>query len=572
MKLFLLLFAIISTPSFSQENPDSLYHNFTKAYDELSASKIANLYTENAETLNLYDGSKPNSCKGHAQIEQYFDRFFKNTAAKNQTLRLTFKIADRKKQGDYILDNGFYRLEVAEIKKPSFFLFGKFSTVLAIENKQWKFKTDATTNTDFIEYENAIVSTIPIREELLLPAYYDDLLGDYVNDKNEIIVIGRSQSRLYAFFEQSNEYRGLGKVNANTWTMGSTILSNKTTKTIKFYTNKKEFYESEKLVSTAIKKDFYTCEKVFYNNVNGQKLGGTIFKPTKPNGKAIVLVHGSGPQDRNGYASIIRLLADVIARQGITVLTFDKQGVWGSEGNYEKQNFESLAKDALAGISYLKSRKNFKLTKIGLGGSSQAGWIIAKAIQQSNNVDFALTIGAGGSGVSVIDQNLYNTELTMKCAGSYSANQIEKALKQQKYFFEFLQDPKKAKQLDDFTHNIAGDSLIRDWLFPISSQVDLYNRNQWFTALEINFDPLPVWQKYTKPVLMTFSEFDDSTPTFVAKAKVDALKKNNIKTELFKNAQHLGLETDAICNNEIGSLHKFHPAFFENIKKWFGTF
>ena len=70
------------------------------------------------------------------------------------------------------------------------------------------------------------------------------------------------------------------------------------------------------------------------------------------------------------------------AREGITVLTYDKQGVGQSEGNSDYESFTDLAQDVLAGIDFLKSRNDLSISKIGLAGSSQAGWIIAKAIEK----------------------------------------------------------------------------------------------------------------------------------------------------------------------------------------------
>ncbi len=572
MKLSFILLLLSTTFSFGQQtepNADFLYENFTKAYDELSAEKLADLYTYNAEALNLYDGGSPNSIKGQQEIKKYYTKFFQSVKENNQILSLTFKIIDRNKIGDNILDNGFYQLEIITPNKPSSFSFGKFSTVLEVQNKEWKFKTDATTNTDFIEYENAGNKTIPQRDELLYSSFYDELLGSYLTDDNQIIVIGRSQIKLYAFYEKTNEYRGLNKVNATTWTKGKSIKSNEVVQTFKFKNHKIDIYENEKLIATATKQQFYKNEKVFYNNTKGIKLGGSVFIPEKPNGKGIVLVHGSGPQDRNGYASIIRLLADIFAREGITVLTYDKQGVGESEGNSEYESFTDLANDAVSGIDFLKTRKDLNLSKIGIGGSSQAGWIIAKAIEHNEKkVDFALTIGAAGSGISVIEQNLYNTEISMKCAKIYSKTQIDNAITQQRYFFDYLLNQSNAKKLDEYSRKVSKDTLIRDWLFPTSKQIDLTNKNQWFTALEINFNPLPIWKNYNKPVLMIFGEFDDSTPANIVKSKVDNLTNMNVKTVFIEKGQHIGLETSSLCKNDFTDLSKFHKDFFAEMKLW----
>jgi pimeloyl-ACP methyl ester carboxylesterase len=571
MRIIILLFISFNIHCFGQkieQNPDILYENFTKAYDSLSSKSIANLYLENAEVLNLYDGENSSSMKGKMEIQKYYKDFFERFKNNNQKLKLTFKIANREKVGKNILDNGFYQLEFITQNMPSFFTFGKFSSVLELENDVWKFKTDATTNTDYVEYENSVEPKIPERDEPLFSEFYDNLLGNFITDDGQLIVIGRSLYRLYAYYEKTGEYRALNKVNATTWTIGKTIISSEIQQTYKFSSDKIEIYENDKLVNIATKKQLYKSSKVTYANANGIKIGGTLFVPNQSNGKAIVLVHGSGPQDRNGYASIIRLLADILSRDGTTVLTYDKQGIGQSEGNWATENFVELAQDAIAGIDFLKSYKELSLSKVGIGGSSQAGWVIAKAIEKRQDIDFVLTIGAAGSGIPVVEQNIYNTEVVLKCDGSFSKKQIKNIITQQSYFFEFLKNPNQANTLDKFTKSIENDKKIRDWLFPSSKQVDLNNRNQWFTALEVNFDPLPIWKKYENPVFMIFSEFDDSTPASIVKSKVDNLNKKNVKTIMLPNAQHIGLVNDSVCVSNIGGLSKFHKDFFKEMKLW----
>ncbi|HOY12333.1 MAG TPA: hypothetical protein PLY70_04300 [Saprospiraceae bacterium] len=159
--IFLAFFAINCLGQSTGPNPDDLYLNFVKAYDVLSAEKLANLYIKDAEALNLYDHSPSNSMKGRPSIEKYYERFFQAIKDENQKLRLTFKVVDRQKVGDLILDNGFYQLEVLPSAGSGQSSYGKFSTVLMVEDGVWKFKTDATTNTELVEYEGAVGEMIP---------------------------------------------------------------------------------------------------------------------------------------------------------------------------------------------------------------------------------------------------------------------------------------------------------------------------------------------------------------------------------------------------------------------------
>lgn len=568
---FLLFLKTLSCFSQTESGANLLYLKFSKAYESLSAVDITQQYTDDATILTLYQNDKPNSLQGISSIEKHYKDFFQNWKSKNTHLNLVFKIAERKTTGAVTYDNGFYALEISEKNKPKQTFFGKFSTVLHLINGEWKFYTDATSTATFTEFENTVAPLISASDFYLYSEFYDQLLGSYKTTDNKIITIGRSQTRLYAYYPERGMYRGLQKINATIWTAGEKIISDSSITTYNFIQTgngyKLGISKSGTKTVVAEKINFYTTQKVLYKNNDGINLGGTMFLPKKPNGKAIVLIHGSGPQDRNGYASIIRLLADVLTSNGTTVLTYDKQGVGSSSGNWESESFEQLADDALAGINYLKSNKQLKFTKIGLGGSSQAGWIIAKAIKKNKAVDFVLTIGAAGSGVSVTEQNLYNTKVLMECQ-NFTASQIITALTQQNLFYEYLQNKSDGKVLDNFTIIASKDSLLRDWLYPTSKEIDFTNKNQWYTALEINYNPIAAWKQYNKPTLMLFSEFDDSTPTDIVIKNLRALNKNNIIVKLLPKSQHIGLVTDSLCNADIGNLQKFNSHFFSTIINW----
>jgi pimeloyl-ACP methyl ester carboxylesterase len=422
------------------------------------------------------------------------------------------------------------------------------------------------TNNDF---ENKVPNIAETHEQTDTTEIYNKWLGDYVTPDNQLIAITRSQRRLYAYFENSQVFRGLNKVNDTTFSSGKTVVSQDTEAIFQFSNTHLIIQEKNKTTIYAFKKDLCLTRNVSFFNKKQVKLSGTLFLPNEPNGKAVVLVHGSGEQDRNGYASIIRLLADVFARQGIVVLTYDKQGIGNSEGNWASMSFKDLADDALSGITFLKKRHDIDVQKIGLAGSSQAGWVIAKAIEQSQkDIDFTLLIGAAGSGISVIDQNLYNTEMQMTCLGSFSKQQIDQALLQQWYFLKYVSTSKYGAEYDKITAKISQDTLIRDWLFPLTKDIDLKNRSQWFTALELAFDPLPIWGNFDRPSLMLFSEFDDATPTEKVIVKIKGLKNPKIKTVVIPKAQHIGLETDNICKAEVVDMKNFNPQFFIELINW----
>ncbi len=121
----------------------------------------------------------------------------------------------------------------------------------------------------------------------------------------------------------------------------------------------------------------------------GVSLAGTIYKP-KNALAAVVLVHGSDQVPR------MTEFAKLLAKNGISVLTYDKRGVGESGGvyagpevgtnNIDPVNLTLLADDASAAVDLLHQQN--KNIPIGLVGFSQAGWIIPMAANKNSLVDF----------------------------------------------------------------------------------------------------------------------------------------------------------------------------------------
>jgi len=124
-------------------------------------------------------------------------------------------------------------------------------------------------------------------------------------------------------------------------------------------------------------------------NSEGANLAGTIYRP-KNAYASVVVVHGSGQETR------MTEFAELLANNGISVLTYDKRGVGKSGGvyagpevgtnNIDSLNINLLAKDARAALKKIKHYNNG--LPIGLLGFSQAGWIIPTAANNNPLVNF----------------------------------------------------------------------------------------------------------------------------------------------------------------------------------------
>ena len=145
---------------------------------------------------------------------------------------------------------------------------------------------------------------------------------------------------------------------------------------------------------------YYEQEVFFLNEKDRVRLAGTLSLPlAKGPFPGVLLITGSGPQDRNddmfGHKPFL-VLADHLTRLGIAVLRVDDRGVGKSTGSFSVATSQDFAADALAGIEYLKTRKEIAHGKIGLLGHSEGGLIAPMVAAQSKDVAFVVMMAGPG--------------------------------------------------------------------------------------------------------------------------------------------------------------------------------
>ena len=143
----------------------------------------------------------------------------------------------------------------------------------------------------------------------------------------------------------------------------------------------------------------YIAEEVIFENNNANvELAGTLTLPdTDIASPAVILIHGSGRNDRNGTAfGTFHLLADYLTRQGIAVLRYDKRGAGESTGDYGQSTTLDFATDVKAGIEFLKSDSRINPELIGLIGHSEGGVIAPLVASESDDVAFMVLMAGLG--------------------------------------------------------------------------------------------------------------------------------------------------------------------------------
>jgi uncharacterized protein len=119
------------------------------------------------------------------------------------------------------------------------------------------------------------------------------------------------------------------------------------------------------------------------------------------------------------------------------VLRVDDRGVGGSTGDTAQATSADFARDVLAGVAYLKTRKEIDPRRIGLIGHSEGGMIAPMAATQSNDVAFiVLMAGTGVPGDVIIEKQIANLLKT----GGADQTAIDTALGAQRRVYEIVKN------------------------------------------------------------------------------------------------------------------------------------
>ena len=132
---------------------------------------------------------------------------------------------------------------------------------------------------------------------------------------------------------------------------------------------------------------------------NTFQLAGTITYPKGFNANsqypAVVLVTGSGPQDRDetiGKHKPFREIASYLAAQGMVVLRYDDRGVGQSTGDFLSATSKDFADDALAVWQFTREIEGIDRSRVGILGHSEGGIIGPMVAAWQREVAFMILI------------------------------------------------------------------------------------------------------------------------------------------------------------------------------------
>lgn len=166
---------------------------------------------------------------------------------------------------------------------------------------------------------------------------------------------------------------------------------------------------------------YETEEVTFRNEHDNATLAGTLMLPVGYNPKSkkkplvVLFVSGSGQENRDEEIydhKPFLVIADYLARHGIASLRYDDRATGASKGgDLRNATSEDFARDAAAGLEYLRSRNAF--SKVGIIGHSEGG-LIGFLLGAQGKTDFLVSLagpGVKGDTILAYQQNRMQAEM-----------------------------------------------------------------------------------------------------------------------------------------------------------------
>jgi uncharacterized protein len=286
-------------------------------------------------------------------------------------------------------------------------------------------------------------------------------------------------------------------------------------------------------------------ELVEFSNQN-IRLKGTLYTPVSGGPHPVMVVlHGATGGLRN--FPFYTHLHTRLPQHGIAVLVYDRRGSGQSNGSFETADFDQLAQDAIAGIDYLRSRKDIDHTRIGAYGISQGGWIAPIVAARRHELSFLIVVSS--SGVSPTEQMNYGVGNTLR-KGGFPEQVIDRAIAIRNQVDEYYRGHVTREVVQAEVTRARGEAWFPEAYIDATLPHDV-TLDKWY--YEFDYDPLPVWRQVDQPTLFIFAEDDQwvPVPESMSNFKVATAHLQDVTMAQIEGTDHLMGKIDTPTTSEV---------------------
>jgi pimeloyl-ACP methyl ester carboxylesterase len=276
----------------------------------------------------------------------------------------------------------------------------------------------------------------------------------------------------------------------------------------------------------------------------------------------ILMIHGSGSATRSGAVDFIPMI-EIFLRNGFAVFSWDKPGSGSSTGEFDG-NFviTERAQILVDAIEALKENPSIDASGVGLWGLSQAGWVMPKALDLTEEISFMIVVSGGGE--DGVEQGAYMIGQRLGCNGS-PLEDMENA----DHYWALMN-----KATDYEAYREATQILLDIPGLQEQTGLVLTAENNWSPAsreFDGFFDPTDVLKHTTIPVLAFFGELDIYVdPVQGAEAYESSLKSagnTNFQVDFIEKANHTMNEAETGCPGDYSS-PTYMEVYLDLLEQW----
>lgn len=273
----------------------------------------------------------------------------------------------------------------------------------------------------------------------------------------------------------------------------------------------------------------------------GISLAGTL---TLPEGwtesvPGVLFIHGSGPVDRDGNASGLKMdayrqLAHALAEVGVGSLRYDKRGVGESGGTFVEASMKDLLSDANAALSTLRSAKGIDAGRCFLVGHSEGGILVPIIASEEEDLTGIVLLGGAAHSLDFIIRG--QIERLNRDAGK-NEEEVKTALAKEDQYLDFVRTSEgewSGYSFDDLKGAMP-------WLTQEKYREVTASSLSWLREHFLH-DPLETIRKVTCPVLIIQGGKDFQVPPDEAELLSSALQEagnSDVTVDLIPDLNHL---------------------------------
>ncbi|KFL35700.1 alpha/beta hydrolase family protein [Arenimonas donghaensis] len=296
-----------------------------------------------------------------------------------------------------------------------------------------------------------------------------------------------------------------------------------------------------------------------FRSGDGTELQGRLLTPDCAGPHPVVVsVHGSGPVNRYGGPYQTFFLA-----QGLAVLAYDKRGYTDDRAAWREPGLAELSADVQAAVQWAATQPELDDKRLGVVGSSQAGWVVPRAAMAAPGAAFIIL--RAGAATSQLETVLHEVRQELRAKGM-EGRDLDYAMDLRREIYETAMRGEPI----DATDSLVAPYLDQPWYptafgeGPISRR---WSPHWWAWARDnLAVAATPHLERFDGRVLWFLAGADENVPLVPTRAALErafaASPGDDQRVVVLPGADHAFLLHDA-----DGS-PRFSPGYFDRMAAW----